>query len=282
MVAAPVLAQRSNLSDRVAALEQRAADGNNPETSANLDLINQINQLRDDLRDLRNEIEQLQQHSQQVQAVARSQYLDLDDRLEQLERGRESTFSAKPEADAPAPVLVANIDSSGNENAAPPPHAVVAGNSEDSTNEDAAEVAASVDGEEEVITPRDERSSYEAAFDALKTGRYKESAQLFSTFLLAFPNGSHAPNARYWLGESYYVVEDYVRAEVQFRALIARWPDSDKAPGALLKVGLSQYGQKHYDAAEDTLAEVEERYPGTDAAKTAADRLRAIQVSRLN
>jgi TolA-binding protein len=34
------------------------------------------------------------------------------------------------------------------------------------------------------------------------------------------------------------------------------------------------------DAAEATLAQVTQRYPGTDAARTADDRLRAIQLSR--
>jgi TolA-binding protein len=35
------------------------------------------------------------------------------------------------------------------------------------------------------------------------------------------------------------------------------------------------------DAAEATLAEVTQRFPGTEAARTAEDRLRAIQLSRV-
>ncbi len=49
----------------------------------------------------------------------------------------------------------------------------------------------------------------------------------------------------------------------------------------MLKVGLSQYGLKDLDGAETTLADVGKQYPGTDAARTASDRLRAIQLSRL-
>jgi len=278
MVAAPpVLAQRSSLAERVAALEH-AASSSASEPGANLELINQLNQLRDDLRDLRSEIERLQQNYQQVQAVARSQYLDLDDRLEQLERASApGSVTGREDGDAQEADTAA-LDPIHKGSAAAP--AVAAADSSAAVD-DAAEIAVT-DAADDAAPPADERSRYEAAFDALRAGRYKESAQLFSAFLRVFPDGNFAPNARYWLGESYYVTEDYARAEVQFRALIARWPDNDKAPGALLKVGLSQYGQNHYDAAEDTLAEVEERYPGTDAAKTAADRLRAIQVSRLN
>ena len=85
----------------------------------------------------------------------------------------------------------------------------------------------------------------------------------------------------YWLGESYYVTQNYPLAQQQFQSLLDRYPTHDKAPGAMLKVGLAQVGSKQLDAAERTLAEVVSRYPGTDAARTADDRLNAIQLGRL-
>ena len=126
-----------------------------------------------------------------------------------------------------------------------------------------------------------ERASYDAAFNALKGGQYAQSAELFQDFLQQYPNGSYTPNALYWLGESYYVTQNYPLAQEQFQALLDRYPTHDKAPGALLKVGLSQYGARQYEAAERTLAEVTNRYPGTEAARTAADRLHAIQLGQL-
>src|SRR5690606_38043506 len=89
-------------------------------------------------------------------------------------------------------------------------------------------------------------------------------------------DGAYAPNARYWLGESYYVTQNYDLALEQFQLLYQRYPDHDKAPGALLKIGLSQYGLKQMDQARATLTEVTEKYPGSDAARTAEDRLHAI------
>jgi tol-pal system protein YbgF len=126
-----------------------------------------------------------------------------------------------------------------------------------------------------------ERGAYEAAFDALKAGRYDDSANLFQQFLQDYPNGSYAPNALYWLGESYYVTQNYALAQQQFQALLDRYPTHDKAAGALLKVGLSQYGLKQMDAAQATLSQVGQRYPGSDAARTADDRLRAIQLGQV-
>ena len=92
------------------------------------------------------------------------------------------------------------------------------------------------------------------------------------------PDGFYAPNALYWLGESYYVTQNYAMAERQFQAVIDRFPLHDKAAGALLKVGLSQYGQDAFEAAAGTLAEVVARYPGTDVARTAEDSLRSMRL----
>lgn len=246
MFAAPALAQRASLADRVAALERRAND-----SQANLDLLNQINQLKTELAALRSQVEELQQQSEQAQSTARAQYLDLDGRLNRLEAGG---APAPAPSDLPAPP----------ETGAANPQAAASNNISASSGAVAAPVAA------------DERASYEAAFDVLKAGRYDESANAFQRFLQQHPDGAYAPNARYWLGESYYVTQNYDLALEQFKLLYERYPDHDKAPGALLKIGLSQYGLKQMDEAQATLTEVTQKYPGSDAARTAEDRLRAI------
>ena len=117
--------------------------------------------------------------------------------------------------------------------------------------------------------------------ECLRGGDYEASARLFSEFLRLYPTGAYAPNALYWLGESYYATRNYAMALDQFRFLLERFPANDKAPGALLKLGLSQYGLGQRADAESTLAEVGRRYPGSDAARTADDRLRAMQLGSL-
>ena len=126
---------------------------------------------------------------------------------------------------------------------------------------------------------KDEQGAYAYAFEALKGGDYVESARRLRDFLAAFPGGQLAPNALYWLGESYYVTQNYALAAEQFRALLDRYQSNDKAPGALLKLGLAQYGQRQADAAAETLRQVIERYPGTDVARIADDRLRSMQMA---
>ena len=244
VAAAPASAQRASLADRVAALEQQAANN-----QGNVDLLNQVTQLKSEVQTLRSQIEELQQQQEQAKQGSRNQYLDLDGRLNRIEGG--TTAPGIPPATPPTAAVDKDVQP------------VVYG--------DAGTLA---QGE-------GERGAYETAFDALKSGRYADSANLFQQFLQDYPSGSYAPNALYWLGESYYVTQNYALAQQQFQMLLDRYPTHDKAAGALLKVGLSQYGLKQMDAAEATLSQVSQRYPGSDAARTADDRLRAIQLGRV-
>ena len=125
--------------------------------------------------------------------------------------------------------------------------------------------------------PAAEGSTYNEAFAALKDGRYAESARRFQAFIDQYPNSDLTGNAYYWLGESYYVTQNYKIAEEAFQTLLARYPNSQKAPDALLKVGYSQYEQKQWDQAEATLNDVVQKYPDTTVARLAQGRLRALQ-----
>ena len=116
------------------------------------------------------------------------------------------------------------------------------------------------------------------ALGALLDGRYAESARRFAAFLQQYPDGDYADNATYWLGESYYVTQNYQVALETFQDLLARFPDSSKAPDALLKVGYSHYELKDWPQAESVLGQVVGRYPDTTAARLAQGRLRALRL----
>lgn len=254
LVIAPVQAQRASLSDRLTVLEQRAANN-----QGNVDLLHQVNQLKSEVQALRAQIEELQRQGEQSRQTSRSQYLDLDGRLNRLDGGTVPA-DINPSGPVPSTPPAATM----------PPAAAVR------------EPAPTIHGDAGTLAQgADERAGYDTAFNALKAGQYAESARLFQAFLGHFPGGVYAPNALYWLGESYYVTQNYQLAQQQFQALLDRYPTHDKTPGAMLKVGLTQIGLKQLDAAERTLAGVVSRYPGTDAARTAADRLGAIQLGRL-
>ncbi len=246
VAAAPAHAQRQSLADRVGALEQQVQN-----SQANTDMLNQLQQLRSEMQALQGTIEQLQHENEQLKQRSRDQYLDLDGRLNRLESG------AVP---AGTPALPASPEAKPAAAAEKPP----------TVRGDAGAVAAA----------GDERTAYNVAFDALKAGRYDESARLFQGFLEQYPNGVYAPNALYWLGESYYATRNFQLAEAQFRDLVARYPTHDKAAGGLLKLGLAQFGQGDAAKAEQTLEQVASRFPGSDAARTAQDRLQSIRLGQ--
>jgi tol-pal system protein YbgF len=243
---APAFAQRASLAERVAALEQQAANN-----QGNVDLLNQVTALKNDVQTLRAQLEELQHDTAQSRQSSHDQYLDLDGRISRLEGG------ATPAVPPPATP------------AAKPP-ATTARDTAPAVHGDAGALAKGAD----------ERGQYEAAFDTLRSGDYVGSARQFQAFLERYPDGVYAPNARYWLGESYYATQNYTLAQQQFQALLDRYPTHDKAAGALLKIGLSQYGLRQLDAAQDTLRRVIQQYPDTDAARTADDRLRAIALQQ--
>ncbi len=240
LLASPLaMAQRASLADRVAALEARGAGDQD-----GVALVNQVSALQAEVQALRGQLEELQQQLEQAKQGQRVQYLDLSGRLDRLEGGAQAPASAtqpvEPVAAAVPPV------------APPAPPVAVA---------------------------QDEQGAYAHAFEALKGGDYVESARRLRDFLAAFPAGQLAPNALYWLGESYYVTQNYALAADQFRTLLDRYPANDKAPGALLKLGLAQYGLRQDEAAMATLRQVAQRYPGSDAARIADDRLRSMQLA---
>jgi tol-pal system protein YbgF len=253
VAAAPAYAQRQSLADRVAVLEQQAS---NPQ--ANLDLLNQVNDLRSQVQSLQGTVEQLQHDNEQLKQQIKDQYLDLDGRINRLESGS-----------TPPPLPAATGSSSAPAPASKPSAAATS------------ERPPSVHGDPGTLAANgDERTAYNVAFDALKNGKYEDASQLFLSFLELYPNGVYTPNALYWLGESYYASRSFPLAEVQFRDLVNRYPTHDKAAGGLLKLGLSLYGEGKTRDAQQTLQQVVSKYPGSDAARVAQERLQSIQIGQ--
>ena len=120
--------------------------------------------------------------------------------------------------------------------------------------------------------------AYAEAFAALKRDDFVESARAFQAYLRDYPDGALAPNAWYWLGESYYVTQNYPLALQAFDTVLQRFPDSGKAPDALLKKGYSQIELGQQGAGAATLNAVINEYPGTEAARLANSRLRTLSL----
>jgi tol-pal system protein YbgF len=247
---------RLSLADRVARLEQQAQTN-----QGNVGVVNQVSDLQQQVQQLQGQIEELQHQNKQLQDTNKAQYVDLDSRIGRLEGGGAAAGSGN----APA------ASTSTNPPASAPPAAAAAA---------PAPAAAAAPGKGTAPAPADSaaaQASYDAAFKALRAGDYASASRGFRGFLQQYPDSPLAPNAYYWLGESYYVTMNYPVAIEAFQRLVSQFPQSEKVPDGLLKIGYCQYELKQKDAAMATLKSVSAKYPGSKAAGLAQERLRRLQ-----
>ena len=123
----------------------------------------------------------------------------------------------------------------------------------------------------------DDRANYQAAFDALKDGKYEDAVNGFKHFLSTFPTSPLSDNAQYWLGEAHYVMKQYPDALRDFKTVLDKYPDSRKTPDALLKIGYCNYELKNFPEARSALGQVVSRYGDTTAARLAGQRLTKME-----
>jgi tol-pal system protein YbgF len=271
--AMPAQAQRLSLAERVAHLEQQLADQGGAGNA--VEMVNRNSALQAQVQQLQGQVEELRHEIQQMQQRGRDQYIDLDSRLGRLEGRAPVGATGEAESGAAAPPLQ-DIQLGATPPPAPPlVPATPAAPAISAT--DPADLPTDSDlSAAPVADPAAEKAAYDAAFGALRDGRYDESARAFQAFVQQYPNSELAGNAYYWLGESYYVTQNYQLALEQFQTLLARFPNGQKAPDALLKVGYSQYELKQWEQAQATLDEVVRRYPDTTVSRLAEGRLRAL------
>ncbi len=286
---------RLSLAERVAQLEAQN-QGQGGAQSA-VDLLNRIDELQSEVQSLRGLVERQTFEMEELKKRGRDQYVDLDSRISRIEG---SPLSASPTAspnslsanDPSAPIAPGQIQEIPVSPAAPGQltmDAPIEPTTIDSPQSDSAPIDATApmlppstppgDTSTTMMIPQaGEQAAYDTAFSALREGRYAESARRFSAFLEQFPEGDLADNATYWLGESYYVTQNYQIALDTFHSLLSRYPQSAKTQDALLKVGYCLYELKQWNEAEAALNEVVVRYPDSTVARLAQGRLRALRL----
>ncbi len=133
-------------------------------------------------------------------------------------------------------------------------------------------LAAAATAGPEAGTPQ---AQYEHAFSLLSQTDYKGAERALVAFLEKYPQDPLAGNAKYWLGETYYVRGQYADAAVAFAEGYQSYPDSAKAPDNLLKLGKSLAALDQNADACGTFAELLKRYG--DAAPTILQQAKSEQ-----
>jgi len=118
--------------------------------------------------------------------------------------------------------------------------------------------------------------AYKYAMSFLRQGDYASAEAAFTQFLESYGDTSLAGNAQYWLGETYYVREQYQDAARAFLTGYQSYASSPKAPDSLLKLGITLAALGQTQDACLTLAEVPRTFPGApQSVKARAEQERA-------
>ncbi|MBA3752870.1 MAG: tol-pal system protein YbgF [Nitrospira sp.] len=122
-----------------------------------------------------------------------------------------------------------------------------------------------------------DRESYERTLTRFKEGDLDGARQGFGEFIVQHPHSDLAPNARFWLGESYYGKKDYSRAIDAYDQVQLNHPASEKVPAALLKKGYAYLALKDRKRAASALKQVIDLYPRSPEANKATDKLNQLK-----
>jgi len=125
-----------------------------------------------------------------------------------------------------------------------------------------------------------EASAYQKALDLANGSHYLEAAGAFESFLQKYPRSQWASNARFWVGESFYLSRDYKRAIKEFQLFIEKYPRDAKISEAILKQGNSFYELGLIDESRAFYEKVVSSYPSSKDAKAAKAKLKRIDERR--
>lgn len=124
------------------------------------------------------------------------------------------------------------------------------------------------------IDPAAETRAYETAVAALKAAKFREAADAFNAFIVAYPKSTLLASAHYWDGYAHSQLKDHARAAELFGKFAAGWPDDERVPGALESQVASLEALKDVKAAKVALELLADKYPASDAGKRAKARLK--------
>lgn len=250
-------------------------------SQALLDLYSQVETLGLELGRLRGQIEVLSNDNASLQKRQRDFYIDLDNRLRQIE-----------DPNAPLPTYTAPVNSSSSPVSEQSTNSIIISpSSEHSDTENSAlqtqlmheadavnvepetMIAAAIPGQGLRPANETEKKDYDAAYKLFIDGNYIGAKTQFQLFLNHYPQSSLAPSAAYWIGNAHYALRDFQDAIDAQRDLINRYPDSPKVPDAMLNIASSQNEIADSKAAKKTLEDLIAQYPFSDAAEKAKQRL---------
>ena len=116
---------------------------------------------------------------------------------------------------------------------------------------------------------------YDLAYQQYRGSRYGTARQAFREFLRMFPTHERAPDALYFIGES-FAGENADSAAAVYQQVVKTYATSPRAPSALYKLGFLAEQRGDKGAARTYYARVIAGYPRSPEANLARDKLQRL------
>ena len=116
---------------------------------------------------------------------------------------------------------------------------------------------------------------YDLCLQQYRRGSFATARLGFREFLRLYPDDERAPDALYFVGES-FAPENSDSASAVYQEVVRSFPNSPRAPSALYKLGLLAEQRGDRAAARTFYARVVAGYPRSDEANLARDKLQRL------
>jgi len=104
------------------------------------------------------------------------------------------------------------------------------------------------------------RERYQFAFGLMSQARYDDAEAALKEFITKHGDDPLAANARYWLGETYYVRKSFMDAAQAFFQAYKSTPEGGKAADSLLKLGMSMASLEKTEEACATFGKLRKEF----------------------
>lgn len=113
--------------------------------------------------------------------------------------------------------------------------------------------------------------------DQLTRGSSATARIYFQELLTNYPTSDYAPDAQFWIAESFAKEKNLPAADAAYAAVVSAHPTSPKAPTAMYKRAQLVLQQGNTPQARQLLEQVIARYPRSDEAELAAEQLKTLR-----
>lgn len=260
----PVVIKPAGPDPQVTALEQKVSD-----------LEQTLQRVNGQLDTATHDLDEAKHALADERAASGEQMKSMADRLARLEAVQAAAVPPPPPAVAPPPPAPAEAEAP-----PPPPAPTRRGRASAATARAQAEDEGVLGGPAvaaPAAPPATEAQSYRAAKALLSSGDYAAATGAFQDYIGRFPSSPRLPEARYWLGETYFIQNNPPEAARAYALALKGWPKTGWAAESTLKLSQSLVQLNRPEQACAALGEFQRRY-GAGASAGLKARAEAIRV----